>query len=232
MLFEIIHATFRRVSPDERRNAILQCAARLFSHYGQSKTTVADIAREAQVGIGTVYLVFSSKEAIVEELSSSAHERVLAAMKEVAEARGGDSFSERLAGVLETRVAMFQKLNQEGQHACELVHCKNGPVKSVHAKFQADERALLQQILEQAAVMGELSASDTKRAAGLVQRAYATLSPPWLFDQPAEEARRAAYEMCRLLLLGLAIRGAPSGPAAADARVTPVKGTKKSARAR
>ena len=220
------------MSPDQRRNAILQCAARLFSHYGQSKTTVADIAREAQVGIGTVYLVFSSKEAIVEELSSSAHERVLAAMKEVAEARGGDSFSERLTGVLETRVAMFQKLNEEGQHACELVHCKNGPVKSVHAKFQADERALLQQILEQAAIMGELSASDTKRAAGLVQRAYATLSPPWLYDQPAEEARRAAYEMCRLLLLGLASRGAPPGPTAADATVTPVKGTKKSARVR
>ncbi len=208
------------MTPAERRNAILQCAARLFSHYGQSKTTVADIAREAQVGIGSVYLVFSSKEAIVEELSSSAHERVLAAMKEVADARGGDSFSERLAGVLETRVAMFQKLGEEGQHACELVHCKNGPVKSVHAKFQADERLLLEQLLDQAAATGELSTVDTKRAAALIQRAYATLSPPWLYDQLPEEARRAAYEMCRLLLLGLATRGAPS-------RATPDRAAKK-----
>jgi AcrR family transcriptional regulator len=194
------------VTTDERRNAILQCAARLFSHYGQSKTTVADIAREAQVGIGTVYLVFPSKEAIVEELSSSAHVRVLEAMSEVAEARAGDSFSERLAGVLEMRVAMFQKLAEEGQHACELVHCKSGPVKGVHAKFRESERLLLQQIFEQAAATGELATLDAKRAAGLVQRAYATLSPPWLYEQPAEETRRAAYEMCRLLLLGLVTR--------------------------
>ena len=216
------------VSPDERRRAILHCAARLFSHYGQSKTTVADIAREAQVGIGTVYLVFPSKEAIVEELSSSAHERVLAAMKDVAEARGGDSFSERLAGVLEIRVAMFQKLAEEGQHACELVHCKSGPVKGVHARFQADERLLLQQILEHAAAAGELSTVDVTRAAGLVQRAYATLSPPWLFDQPAEDARRVAYEMCRLLLLGLTARGARD----ADAPVAMAVAKRKRSRGR
>jgi AcrR family transcriptional regulator len=117
------------MSSDDRRRAILDCAARLFGHYGHAKTTVADIAREAQMGVGTVYLVFPSKEAIVEELSSSAHVRVLHAMREIAEARSYDSFSERLTGVLETRVAMFQKLAAEGQHACELVHCKSGPVK-------------------------------------------------------------------------------------------------------
>src|SRR4051794_15652751 len=116
------------MTTDARRRAILECAARLFRHYGHTKTTVADIAREAQMGVGTVYLVFPSKEAIVEELSSSAHVRVLRAMREVAEARAFDSFGERLSGVLETRVAMFQKLAEEGQHACELVHCNSGPV--------------------------------------------------------------------------------------------------------
>ena len=198
------------MSPDDRRRAILHCAARLFSHYGQAKTTIADIAREADVGIGTVYLVFPSKEAIVEELSSTAHVRVLDAMREIAEARAGDSFSERLAGVLETRIAMFQKLAAEGQHACELVHCKNGPVKSVHTKFRDDERALIERIFVEAASAGELASLDPKRAAGLIQRAYATLSPPWLFEQPAEEVRLAARDMCRLLLLGLLTRVARS----------------------
>ncbi len=192
---------------DRRRAAILECAARLFHHYGHSKTTVADIAREAQVGVGTFYLVFPSKEAIVEELSSSAHVRVLHAMREVAEARAFDSFGERLAGVLEVRVAKFQELAGEGQHACELVHCKSGPVKSVHARFREEEAALLQQIVEDARATGELAPVDARRVVGLVQRAYATLSPPWLFEQPPEEARRVAHEMCRLLLLGLLMRG-------------------------
>jgi AcrR family transcriptional regulator len=197
------------MSSDERRRAILDCAARLFSHYGPAKTTVADIAREAQVGVGTVYLVFPSKEAIVEELSSSAHVRVLHAMREIAEARSYDSFTERLTGVLETRVAMFQKLAAEGQHACELVHCKTGPVKAVHARFRQEEAALLREILDDARKSGELASVDIDRAVGLVQRAYATLSPPWLFELGPEEARRTAYEMCRLLLLGLMSRRAP-----------------------
>jgi AcrR family transcriptional regulator len=195
------------MTTDDRRRAILECAARLFHHYGHSKTTVADIAREAQMGVGTFYLVFPSKEAIVEELSSSAHFRVLQAMREVAEARAYDSVGERLAGVLEIRVAKFQELAGEGQHACELVHCKSGPVKTVHARFREEEAALLETIVGDARKSGELLPVDVRRVVGLIQRAYATLSPPWLFEQPADEAKRVAHEMCRLLLLGLLARG-------------------------
>lgn len=195
------------MTTDARRRAILECAARLFHHYGHTKTTVADIAREAQMGVGTFYLVFPSKEAIVEELSSTAHVRVLHAMREVAEARQYDSFGERLSGVLEMRVMMFQKLAQEGQHACELVHCNSGPVKGVHARFRADEAALLEEIVRQARETGEVAPLDVKRVVALVQRAYATLSPPWLFEQAPEESLRVAHEMCRLLLLGFMTRG-------------------------
>lgn len=205
---------------DERRRAILECAARLFRHYGHSKTTVADIAREAQMGVGTFYLVFPSKEAIVEELSSSAHVRVLHAMREVAAARAFDSFAERLTGVLEVRVAKFQELAEEGQHACELVHCASGPVKGAQARFRQDEAALLHALFEDARRTGELAPVDVTRAVALLQRAYATLSPPWLFEQPRDEARRVAYEMSRLLLLGLTARprGAPTRDTADPSR--------------
>ncbi len=195
------------MTTDPRRRAILDGAARLFVHYGHAKTTVADIAREARMGVGTFYLVFPSKEAIVRELSASAHSRVLSAMREVAEARAYDTFGERLSGVLETRVAMFHKLAQEGQHACELVHCSSGPVKGVHARFREAEAALLEEIVSGARKTGEVAPVDVKRVVALVQRAYATLSPPWLFEQSPDESARIAHEMCRLLLLGFVTRG-------------------------
>lgn len=191
---------------DERRRAILECAARLFGHYGLGKTTIADIAREAHIGVGTVYLVFESKEAIVEELSWSAHDRVLAAMRGVASERAHETFPERLSGVLEARVTTFHDLARNGQHSCELFHCKSSPVKSAHAKFREEEHALLCSLFDDARRAGELASIDPKRAASLVQRAYVSLSPPWLYEQPAEEARRAAHDMCRLLLLGLVAR--------------------------
>jgi AcrR family transcriptional regulator len=191
------------VTSDDRRQTILDCAARLFGHYGASKTTVADIAREAQMGVGTVYLVFTSKEAIVEELSSSAHGRVLEAMRDIALRRAGESLSMRLAGVLEVRVRMFQRLAEQGQHARELVHCASGPVCGVHAKFQQDERQLIEALLEDAAMRGELASLAGARTAELVQRAWMTLSPPWLYDQPVGQARRAARELVELRLSGI-----------------------------
>lgn len=194
---------------DDRRRAILDSAARLFSHYGHAKTTIADIAREAGIGVGSVYLVFDSKEAIVLELSLGAHVRVLSAMRTVATDRAHETFPERLAGVLEARVTAFQELGRSSQHACDLLHCKSSPVKTAHARFREEEHALLCALFDDARATGEIATIDPKRAASLVQRAFATLSPPWLYEEPLEDARRTAHEMSRLLLLGLVARGEP-----------------------
>ena len=52
----------------ERETRILQAAAQLFAHYGFDKTTVSDIAREAGVSKGAIYLHFASKEELLEAL--------------------------------------------------------------------------------------------------------------------------------------------------------------------
>lgn len=53
---------------EERRQRILGVAADLIVHYGYDKTTVSDIAREAGISKGAIYLHFDSKEALFEEL--------------------------------------------------------------------------------------------------------------------------------------------------------------------
>lgn len=52
----------------EREHRILDAAARLIAHYGYDKTTVSDIARDAGVSKGAIYLHFDSKEALFEAL--------------------------------------------------------------------------------------------------------------------------------------------------------------------
>lgn len=51
-----------------RAERILDAAARLIAHYGYDKTTVSDIAHEAGVSKGAVYLHWESKEALFEAL--------------------------------------------------------------------------------------------------------------------------------------------------------------------
>ncbi|MBK8136203.1 MAG: TetR/AcrR family transcriptional regulator [Chloroflexi bacterium] len=53
---------------DERRNRILDACAALLLKYGYDKTTVSEIAVEAGVSKGAIYLHFPSKEALAEAL--------------------------------------------------------------------------------------------------------------------------------------------------------------------
>jgi len=57
-----------RDDPSLRRQRLLDAAASLFIRHGFDKTTVAEVAREAGVGKGSVYLHFPSKEALLEGL--------------------------------------------------------------------------------------------------------------------------------------------------------------------
>ena len=41
---------------ESRKFKILESAHKLFSHYGFEKTTIEDIAKEAELGKGTIYL--------------------------------------------------------------------------------------------------------------------------------------------------------------------------------
>lgn len=56
--------TRRKVAIEARRSEILRAALRVFARQGYGATVVEDIAREAGIGKGTLYLYFRSKEQI------------------------------------------------------------------------------------------------------------------------------------------------------------------------
>ena len=57
-----------RLPPGDKREAILRAATTVFAHNGYFNSKVADIAREAGVADGTVYLYFKSKEDILHSI--------------------------------------------------------------------------------------------------------------------------------------------------------------------
>jgi TetR/AcrR family acrAB operon transcriptional repressor len=62
---------------DERQERILDAASQLIVRYGYDKTTVEDIAREAGVSKGAIYLHFRSKETLFEALVLRETQRTL-----------------------------------------------------------------------------------------------------------------------------------------------------------
>src|SRR5258707_14118265 len=67
-----------------KRESILRAATRVFAHNGYFNSKVADIAREAGVADGTVYLYFKSKEEILHSIfDRSVDEAVAEARKQL-----------------------------------------------------------------------------------------------------------------------------------------------------
>ena len=82
----------------DTRARIMAEAERLFRHYGYSKTTVADIARELGMSSGNIYRFFASKAAINEAMAERMLAHRVAESAKIAKGRG--SAYDRLRGVL------------------------------------------------------------------------------------------------------------------------------------
>jgi AcrR family transcriptional regulator len=54
-----------RVRTEDKTDAILEAALRRFLHYGLKKTSMQEVAKDAGVGVGTLYLYFKDKDALV-----------------------------------------------------------------------------------------------------------------------------------------------------------------------
>lgn len=193
------------MSEDERRQSILAAAKRLLLHYGPSKTTIADIAREAGVGVGTVYLEFPSKDAIFAELASDRHRAVLEAMRRAWREAEADDLR-AFAALVEARTEAFLRLADEGAHACDLVFCRTTATKRVSERYLAEEHALFCDFLEGAARRGVFDLVSPATTATLLQRAYMSFTPPYLYEHPRGDLPTLLRAMHGLLLEGLRSR--------------------------
>ncbi|MGO8946219.1 MAG: TetR/AcrR family transcriptional regulator [Ktedonobacterales bacterium] len=65
----------------DKREAIIEAARTLFAKQGYEETTIAEIARAAGVGVGTVYLYFQNKRQILVEVSVSVNASLATVMQ-------------------------------------------------------------------------------------------------------------------------------------------------------
>lgn len=190
---------------NERRAQILSASERLLKHYGFAKTTVADIAREAGVGVGTVYLEFPSKEAIVQELSARCHAAVLEAMR--AATKRPVHYGRQLRELFDLRVEHFLAVAQGGHHAADLVHCDCPAVLEAQQRFRAAELELVAQLLHDADTAGEFTVPHPALTARVIVRVYASFEPPRLYGEPRDGLGALLDATHTLVLSGLLRRG-------------------------
>ena len=143
-----------RGAPEAKRAAILEAAQKLFSQYGYRRTSIDDIAREAEIAKGTVYLSFKSKEEIFRALCESLSARVQA---EAARASMMEApIEERLAAILEAKYGFYFELVKSSPHAAELMDSKNRLSEDIFTPADRKYAKTLRDTIEAAARRGEI----------------------------------------------------------------------------
>src|SRR5262249_33653781 len=111
-----------RVTAETRsatRERILEVAQQLFAANGFESTTTRDIAREAEIGVGTLFNYFPSKEAVVvslvDEAVAGAHRRF------AADGAKADSLAEELFAFIAADLRKLKPLRKNLLAALETV---------------------------------------------------------------------------------------------------------------
>ena len=102
-----IQFEYLELKMDEKKQLILQTAMKLIAEVGYHKAKITKIAERAGIGAGTIYLYFSSKEAIIEEIFIEAWTIIETMIKGLAEdekLKPDEKIRELIAGIV--RLAM------------------------------------------------------------------------------------------------------------------------------
>ena len=191
-----------------RRAAILDAALPVFGQYGYRRTSMDDIAREAGIAKGTIYLSFASKEEVFQALSQRLSQRMLAGA-EAARRRPGTT-ADKLAAMNTAWFGTYAETIRRSLHAAELLDAKHRLSADLVTDAANRYKRLVRDVLAEAAAAGELDLEP----AGLTADTAAELliaSARGLQSSAASPAacRRYLNALARVMVAGLR-RGVPS----------------------
>lgn len=177
-----------------RREEIIDAARRVFAERGFSGTTIADIADEAQIALGTVYLYFKSKDELFAALNQRLAELITAAAS-------GEIVARSLEAAVRRRVERIFDACSRNRDLVRVVVLNTDPGTAATRRIaaaEANRERPLVRMLEQALEAGLIRSGDpvimTRLIFGLVS--IAVYQAFVLSDgSDAEKYRDAAADM-------------------------------------
>ncbi len=202
----------QRQNSAEARQAILDAARLRFLHYGYKKTTIDEIAADAGVGKGTVYLHFEGKDEIMLTLVLLVKRNITEQMRAVAAAVA--SPEDKVRRVILTLISSVYEACTASAHGNELVDELHLQLRS-HPEFQERftqemqaQYEVLAGVLHEGSRQGVFAVTDREKTAHLLLMAFSSFFPPYICPgNPAPRSRAeleaGALEMVDFLMRGL-----------------------------
>jgi len=197
------------IAPKEAvKDAILDATDRLLARYGYRKMTVEDIAHEAGIGKGTIYLHFASKEEVV----LSHVDRIVDRLKERLREINSSSVPapERLRQMLLTRVMFrFDSIQHYTQSLNDLLAALRPGLLARRAIYFEAEALIFAEVLTNGRQSGEFEFDDEYATAHAMLQATNGLLPYSLSTTELgerQEVEQRTADVADLILRGLLSR--------------------------
>ena len=197
------------IAPKEAvKDAILDATDRLLARYGYRKMTVEDIAAEAGIGKGSIYLHFSSKEEVVLSHIDRIIDRLRERLKEIASSDA--TAAERLRLMLLTRVLFsFDSIQHYTQSLNDLLSVLRSSLLARRAQYFEAEAQIFAEVLTAGREASEFSFDDENATARALLEATNGLLPYSLSTTELgarEEVEQRVADVANLMLRGLLSR--------------------------
>ena len=197
------------IAPKEAvKDAILDATDRLLARFGYRKMTVDDIAAEAGIGKGSIYLHFSSKEEVVLSHIDRIVDRLRERLKEIAQSDA--TAAERLRLMLLTRVLYrFDSIQHYTQSLNDLLSVLRSSLLARRAQYFESEAQIFAEVLTAGREAGEFSFDDELATAHALLQATNGLLPYSLSTTELgarEEVEQRTADVANLMLRGLLSR--------------------------
>ena len=184
------------------RQKILDAAEQRLWHYGFKKTTIDEIASDAGVGKGTVYLYFDGKEEIGLAIVSAYKKRSLLEIEAIAR-DPEKSPVQKLTEMLQYPVLNVYQSCRESPAMQEMIVAIKPHIRQHIQPLAEQEYELLAGVLEEGNQLGILDVPDTLGAARLLKTMMTGLMPPYPCVFGSEEIAAEIAGIVALTVRGL-----------------------------
>lgn len=176
--------------------------------YGFAKTTVAEIAREAGIAKGTVYLYFDSKEEILIALVTETNRRILEKMEKVV--ASGLPPEKKIEKLLLSRALEIYDVVHANPHGEELIASHKPVIVESLGWFFRKQKQLYEQVIREgikARVFEEKAPGEAAKVLGTLSE---LLTPPYYRFGKRSDIKTFAQKLLKRFIRGISTHGKKS----------------------
>ena len=186
----------------DKRGRILRAAVRVFAEKGYYRARVSDVAREAGVADGTIYIYFASKEELLRGLFEENMTRIISELRGVVEAAEG--VEEKLRGMFRTYAALVEDDPELAEVLTVELRESGKFMDEFAAPLFGELLRILVDIVEHGQQQGELRPDFSSRTiARALFGAVDELALAWVMSKRKWSLEMAGQELLDVLLGGM-----------------------------